>query len=42
MGRTIKIEELDKGDIPLTITTCNEPKLMAWVRSFGKKRCSLV
>lgn len=32
-----KIEELDNGDISLTITTCSEPELMAWVRSFGEK-----
>ena len=32
-----KIEELDNGDIALTITTCSEPELMAWVRSFGEK-----
>ncbi|WP_172396970.1 hypothetical protein [Snodgrassella alvi] len=37
MSGTTKIEELDNGDIALTITTCSEPKLMAWVRSFGKK-----
>jgi len=32
-----KIEELDNGDIALTITTCSEPELMAWIRSFGEK-----
>ena len=37
MGRTIKIEQLDKSDIALTITTCSEPELMAWIRSFGEK-----
>lgn len=36
-----KIEELENGEIILTIITCSEPELMAWVRSFGE-RASIV
>ena len=32
-----KIEHLKDGGIKLTLTTCSEPELMAWVRSFGKE-----
>lgn len=32
-----QIEELDNGEIVLTITTTSEPELIAWVQSFGGK-----
>ncbi|OCG58805.1 hypothetical protein A9G41_10365 [Gilliamella sp. Nev5-1] len=32
-----KIEQIDNGEIILTVTTSSEPELKAWVRSFGKK-----
>lgn len=33
---TQKLEEQDDGGVLLEITTCSEPELAAWVRSFGE------
>lgn len=36
---TQKIEKQDDDSVILQITTCSEPELMAWVRSFGEEAC---
>ena len=36
-----KIESQPDGSVILHITTCSEPELMAWVRSFGDEACLL-
>lgn len=36
-SETQKIEKQDDGSVILQITTCSEPELLAWVRSFGEE-----